>query len=196
MGGRRNLMMVSARWRNSAVVAASIALSFALVACGAEQFDPNADGGSTSPTAEPSGTPTTGDSPMSTPLTLTRTGGFAGFHDTLTVQPDGTAKLVTRGKSKPVTCTVEPAVFEKLNKSLQAVDIASMPSGFRSTRPPIADEIYLTLTIGDKNVRYQSLGTGNESLRQVFQTMSDILNTAFALQNGGSGGKDTGACTA
>jgi hypothetical protein len=176
-------MMVSARWRNSVVAACSIALVVVLAGCGTQQYDPNAQGRTTSPSAEPTSTPTAGDSPMSMPLQLRRTGGIAGFNDNLTVKEDGTATLVSRGK-RPLTCKVEPATFEKLTQALQSVDTSSIPAAKPTRTPPIADEIYLTLIVGGETIRYQNLGESAPAWKPLFEAMQKILSSAFALQNG------------
>lgn len=130
---------------------------------------------------------------MSMPLILRRTGGFAGFNDNLTVKDDGTATLVSRGK-KPLTCTVEPKTFDELSAAMQAVGTAAAPGGKPSKTPPIADEIYLTLVVGDQTVRYQDLGDAASTWKPVFDAMNKILGAAFALQH--KTNTDAGACTA
>ena len=190
-------MMVSARWRNTVVAACSIALIFVVAACGTEQFDPNAQGPTTSPTPEPTSSPaptsTSGDITMSMPLILRRTGGFAGFNDNLTVKADGTATLVSRG-NKRLTCTVEAKTFEKLNTAMQAIGTAAAPGGRPSKSPPIADEIYLTLVVGDETIKYQNLGDAAATWKPIFDVMNQILGSAFALQN--KTNAEGGACTA
>ncbi|MBM7785983.1 hypothetical protein [Tenggerimyces flavus] len=127
------------------------------------------------------------------PLILRRTGGFAGFNDNLTVKADGTATLVSRG-NKPLTCTVEAKTFEKLNTAMQAMGTVAAPGGKPSKTPPIADEIYLTLIVGDQTIRYQSLGDAASTWKPVFDVMNQILGSAFALQH--KTNTEAGACTA
>ena len=187
-------MMVSARWRNTVVAACSIVLLFGAAACGTERYDPNAQGQTptTSATPEPSASSTAGDVQMSMPLTLKRTGGIAGFNDNLTVNADGTATLTSRGR-KPLTCTVAAETFSKLNQAIQTVDAASVPAAKASKTPPIADEIYLTLIVGEKTIRYQNLGDARATWQPIFDAMNQILSSAFALQN--KTNADPGACS-
>jgi len=44
------------------------------------------------------------------PLTVTRTGGFAGFDDRVVLGADGIASISRRGQT-PVRCRVEPGLF-------------------------------------------------------------------------------------
>jgi hypothetical protein len=109
------------------------ALVLAVAGCGDES------GGSSSP----SGTPTAGSStsqpaPTSSapapafPLTVSRTGGFAGFDDKLVIEADGSATLTRRKVA--TRCTVDPALLATITTSATKVDWSALP-----VKPPTVE---------------------------------------------------------
>jgi hypothetical protein len=130
-------------------------------------------------------------------VTLQRTGGIAGFNDTLVVDSDGKATLSSRGK-KPFTCTVTPRVMSQLAVAADAASKSRKPKSQDTKKFPTAtpDAIHLYLTIDDERIRYQDLEDGDDSYRDVFQLMNDVLASASALRKGQNVVTDGGAaCT-
>lgn len=122
--------MSAGEWGNDGCVKPIVGLAaLAVVAtltagCGDEA-------GSSSPNT-PSSAATTGSTPTPTttpaqafPLTVSRTGGFAGFDDKLVIQANGSATL-TRRKSS-TTCRVDPALLATITASATKVDWSALP---------------------------------------------------------------------
>jgi hypothetical protein len=89
------------------------------------------EAGSSSPsapstTATPPSTPTPTTTPAQAfPLTVSRTGGFAGFDDKLVIQADGSATMTRRQGT--TTCRVDPALLATIASSATKVDWSALP---------------------------------------------------------------------
>ncbi len=107
-----------------AVLAAATGL--VLAGCG-DEADPGAGSTPSVPapstpiTSTPTATPGTG--PL--PFTVTRTGGFAGFNDTVVVGTDGIANVASMGKD-PSRCKLEAGFLGTLTDAVKQVDWASV----------------------------------------------------------------------
>ena len=185
-------MKLSVLRRGLPCAVATGVLVITLVACGTEQgMSPNArPTATTSPTESgPSMSPST--------LVLHRTGGIAGFDDKLTVEPDGTVTLTSRGK-EPMTCSVNPKTKQRLDAAAERASESPAPQARRrdgkawATATP--DELQLFLVVGDQQIRSSDLGEQDAHYRELFAMMNDILSSAAAIR----AGQDTGegaACT-
>ena len=89
---------------------------------------------STPITSTPStSTPATGAGPL--PLTVTRTGGFAGFNDKVFIDTDGIASVSTRGKD-PVRCKLDAGFLGTITDAVKQVDWADVGITKPSVRHP------------------------------------------------------------
>jgi hypothetical protein len=201
---RRNAMMLPILRRGVSAAALAGVVALGLVACGAQQATtqtPSTPDRSpaASPSTSPSTSPGTGnEEPMAVTITLRRTGGIAGFMDDLTVEPDGTATLKSRGKD-PITCTVKPTVRSKLEAAATATANEPAPRSESKTKKDLKtstpDLLHLVLVVGDEEVRFSDLGPGAKAYRELFTLMSNVMSSAAAIQSGRPTGPDS-ACTA
>jgi hypothetical protein len=120
-----------------AVLAAAAGL--VLTGCG-DESTPDAGGSPSAPvsrTPAPStpvtSTPTSGASPL--PLTVTRTGGFAGFNDKVFIDTDGVASVSSRGKD-PVRCKLDAGFLGTITDAVKLVDWADVGITKPSVRHP------------------------------------------------------------
>jgi hypothetical protein len=176
-------MMHSVLRRGLPSAAVTGVLVVALAACGTEQ-GPAPDAkptASTSPTESgPAMSPST--------LVLRRTGGIAGFDDRLTVEPDGTVTLSSRGK-QPTTCTVRPTTKERLDAAAQRASEspAPRPRGQKKGKKwetATPDELQTFLIVGDQQIQSSDLGEQDQPYRELFSVMNDILVSAAAVRAG------------
>ena len=114
-----------------AVVLASLAL---VTACGSSTGGSAAD-----PASGPAGGTTTDAGTF--PVTISRTGGIAGFNDRIVVDTDG-ATTVTSKRGAAGRCTLSA---DTLTRLLAAVSAAPKATTSSTTGPRIADEMFTTL---------------------------------------------------
>lgn len=120
-----------------AVLAAAAGL--VMTGCGDESTPdagstPSAPATSTpAPNTPTTGTPSTGAGPL--PLTVTRTGGFAGFNDKVFIDTDGIASVSTRGKD-PVRCKLDAGFLGTITDAVKQVDWADVGITKPSVRHP------------------------------------------------------------
>ncbi len=67
------------------------------------------------------------------PLIYERGGGIAGRRDRLIVQPDGSAELTVREKTKPIR--LKDAELDKIGRDLEQADLPSVPPDSTSKKP-------------------------------------------------------------
>jgi hypothetical protein len=108
-----------------------------LTGCG----DESNSGGT--PSAPISGTPTASAAPL--PLTVTRTGGFAGFNDRVVVGQDGIANVTKLGKD-PVKCKLDAALLTSLTDAVKQVDWSAVGSVKPTIRYP--DDMIVAVAAG------------------------------------------------
>lgn len=122
------------------------AAGLALAGCGDDSgpgagSTPSLPGATTPITSTPSATP--GAGPL--PFTVTRTGGFAGFNDTVVVGTDGIATVTSMGK-EPSKCKLEPGLLQELTTAVQQVDWASVGITKPTVRHP--DDMIVAVSAG------------------------------------------------
>ena len=74
-----------------------------------------------------------GKASLSGPVTYERGGGLAGRRDRLVVQPDGSAELTVRDKSKSVKLTGKE--LDTLASDLESADLGSVPADSTGSKP-------------------------------------------------------------
>ena len=83
------------------------------------------------------------------PVTYERGGGIAGRRDRLIVQPDGTAELTVRDKTKSIELTDKE--LAELGRDLEHADVASLPKDSTSKKP-VPDTFGYRVTYGGTTV--------------------------------------------
>jgi len=107
--------------------------------------------GGTSSGGTSSGGTSSGGSPTSSartdplyPLTVTRSGGVAGFNDSLTVEADGRTTVTSKGAAAAGSCTIGPGALAELAKHVRT--LAKPPSTRVATPDHIrADQVVIRL---------------------------------------------------
>jgi hypothetical protein len=182
-------MMLSVLRRGGRLAALVGVLILGMTACGTER--------ATTPGAQPTSTasprPTT--SPISAPIELRRVGGVAGFHDVLTVHPDGTATLASRARDES-RCTINPATKRALDAAVAAASSAPKPtmaSPTKSWETSTPDQLHYYLVIDGQRISSAEVTDADRDYRELFTLMNDIL-TAAAKTRAGEGDPNS-ACT-
>lgn len=85
-------------------------------------------------------------------MTVSRTGGFAGFDDQILVAADGVATVSSRGK-ETVRCKLDPTLLTPLAAAAQQVDWASLTMVKPSVRHP--DDMIIAVTANGKVARLE-----------------------------------------
>ncbi|HZC25378.1 MAG TPA: hypothetical protein VE287_00020, partial [Actinopolymorphaceae bacterium] len=159
-------------------------LVLSLAACGAGQTTTTET--SSSPTASPHSTTTKhtkpAEPPESSSITLRRTGGIAGFNDVLVVDRDGRATFTSRARRR-VTCAVDPKVNSQLDAAATAAAESPAPSrtsgkGRLKDRTAYPDELHLFLRVGDREVRFEDLGSDDSAYHRLFTLMNSVMAAA------------------
>jgi len=121
-----------------------------LSGCG-DESSPGA-GGAPSATPTPSTPSVTESTPVGVglPMTVTRTGGFAGFDDQVVVDAEGVATVSSRGK-ETVRCKLDPSVLTPLASAAEQVDWASLTVTKPSARHP--DDMVIAVSANGKLAR-------------------------------------------
>jgi hypothetical protein len=131
-----------------AVLAAAAGL--VMTGCG-DETDAGTGSTPSSSTSAPSttGTPTTGTpttgTPGALPLTVPRTGGFAGFNDKVVVGTDGIAEVSSLGKDS-VRCKLDAGFLNTLTTATMQVDWADVGVTKPSVRHP--DDMIIAVAAG------------------------------------------------
>lgn len=117
-----------------AVLVAAVGL--VLTGCGDEGTggSPTTTTAGTPSSTTPSTTPTTAPA-GSMPLTVTRTGGFAGFDDRVVVGADGIASVSTRGQGS-VRCKLDASLLSTIVGAVGQVDWAGVGTTTPTVRHP------------------------------------------------------------
>jgi|SRR5450631_198338 len=127
-------------------------------------------GGSTTPSSAQSQT-------QAFPLTITRTGGIAGFRDVLVVTADGLVS-VTRAGQKPRQCRLTAGVAQQLTAAMSAV---TWPTATPTkTRAAFPDDLVTTMAspgVGPLRAEDPQAGPAG---RLVLELLNDINDGAAA----------------
>lgn len=137
--------------KNIRYVVLAAAAGLVLTGCGDETNSGGAP--TTPPPSTPSsgtpGTPTSGPSSTRTsdamPLTVTRSGGFAGFDDRVVLGADGIANVTSRGQN-PVRCKVETGLFNTVIAAVGQVDWAAVGATKPTVKHP--DDMIIAVSAG------------------------------------------------
>ena len=133
---------------------------------------------------------------MKSSLSLHRTGGVAGFNDKLVIDADGSATLTSRGK-EPFTCSVKPATMSRIAAATDRAEKAPRPKSQeekkRKLHTPTPDAIHLYLTVGEEQVSYEDVKGADQSYRDLFDLMNDVMSSASTLRKGGDGAAQSGS---
>jgi hypothetical protein len=136
-----------------------------LAACG------SSSGSSASPTG--GGSPSAGATPsLNGPLTVTRSGGVAGFQDRVIITADGEATVTSRG-AQPAQCRVEASLMRSIARAVAAVDWASLPAP--STQPKHPDDLVVVVSSGGSGARLE-----DPAVKDLAQPVTDLLNDVSA----------------
>jgi hypothetical protein len=146
----------------------------ALTGCGNESGSQGAPASTpptppTLPTATPSATPSAPDS-SALPLTVSRTGGFAGFDDHVLIGTDGVATVTKRGK-QTIRCKLDPALLTSLTTAAQQVDWNSMVATKPATKHP--DDMIVAVSSNGKTARLE-----DPRLKPLATPVSQLLTEA------------------
>ncbi|WP_241995867.1 hypothetical protein [Kribbella antiqua] len=160
--------------RNQRFVVLAAVAGLVLTGCGDESGGAGSTPSSTTPTTTP--TPTTPTVTQSTPvsaglpLTVTRTGGFAGFDDQVVIDADGIATVSSRGKD-PVRCKLDPSLLASVTTAAQQVDWAALQSTKPTTKHP--DDMIVAVTVSGKTARLE-----DPKLKPMTAPVSKLLTEA------------------
>jgi hypothetical protein len=157
--GVRNLRLAAAT--------ATAAAGLLLAGCG----DDSGAGGSPSPSTPTTSTPTS-STPQAQPITVTRTGGFAGFDDKVVIGTDGVTTVSQRGKQTH-KCKLDAAFLTSLNDAVSQVDWA----GIGSTKPTIKhpDDMIIAISAGGGIARME-----DPRLKPLATPVTQLLTEAAA----------------
>lgn len=86
--------------------------------------------------------PPSASQPSVFPLTITRTGGIAGFHDVLVVTSDGLVSLTRKGKAS-WQCQLTPEAARRLTTAASEVPWPRLTPG--GTKPSFPDDLVTTV---------------------------------------------------
>ena len=114
-------------------------------------------------------TPTRQSQPAVFPLTITRTGGIAGFRDVLVVAGDGLVAVTRKGQA-PRRCQLTPTALERLTTAASQVPWSRITAA--DTHPSFPDDMVTAVqSPAGGPVRLEDPQAGGEG--QVFH---DLLN--------------------
>ena len=102
-----------------------------------------------------SDSPGTAPAPSVFPITLTRTGGVAGFHDEAVIASDGAVDLTTRQGRRQ--CTLDPTVLAAVSTAATAI------TGTASMAPAHPDDLVVIVTTGRGSARIEDSTLANVS---------------------------------
>ena len=126
-----------------------------LSGCGSESGGAGNPPPSVPPSSTPTSTPTvTQSTPVGAglPLTVSRTGGFAGFDDQVLITPDGIATVSSRGK-ETIRCKLDAGLLTTITTAAQQVDWASLVATKPTVKHP--DDMILAVSANGKTARLE-----------------------------------------
>jgi hypothetical protein len=86
------------------------------------------------------------------PLTVSRTGGFAGFDDQVLISADGVATVSSRGK-ETIRCKLDPSLLTTITSAAEQVDWASLVATKPTTKHP--DDMIVAVSANGKTARLE-----------------------------------------
>ena len=86
------------------------------------------------------------------PLTVSRTGGFAGFDDQVLIDTDGIATVSARGK-ETIRCKLDPGLLKSITSAAQQVDWSSLIATKPTTKHP--DDMIVAVSANGKTARLE-----------------------------------------
>ncbi|MFB6724134.1 hypothetical protein ACFCV3_28405 [Kribbella sp. NPDC056345] len=134
--------------------------------------DESSVGGTPATTPTPSEPSVTESTPVGVglPLTVTRTGGFAGFNDQVQVDADGIATVSSLGK-ETIRCKLDPTLLTPLASAAQQVDWASLTMVKPTVRHP--DDMIIAVSANGKVARLE-----DPKLKPLSAPVSKLLTEA------------------
>jgi hypothetical protein len=157
--GVRNLRLAAAT--------ATAAAGLLLAGCG----DDSGAGSTPSPSTPATSTPTP-STPEALPITVTRTGGFAGFDDRVVIGTDGVTTVSRRGKQTH-KCKLDAAFLTSLHTAVNQVDWAGIGSTKPSIRHP--DDMIIAISAGGGIARME-----DPRLKPLATPVTQLLTEAAA----------------
>jgi hypothetical protein len=104
------------------------------------------------------------------PLIITRTGGFAGFDDRVTVGTDGIASVVKNGKGS-VRCKVDSGLLATITTAVQRVDWSKIGTTKPTIRHP--DDMVIAVAAGGRQARLE-----DPKVKPLVDPVSKLLSEA------------------
>jgi hypothetical protein len=137
----------------SRYAAATVIAGFVLTGCGSESGTGSPSTPSTSAPTLPTAS-VTQSTPVGTglPLTVSRTGGFAGFDDQVQIGTDGVATVSKSGKGT-IRCKLDPSLLTTITTAAQQVDWASLTATKPATKHP--DDMIVAVSANGRTARIE-----------------------------------------
>jgi hypothetical protein len=142
----------------------------ALTACGSQTA--STSGSQTASTAGSHTAPTSGSQPSVFPLTITRTGGIAGFHDVLVVAGDGLVSITRKGQAQR-RCRLTPEAAERLTTAAAKVPWSHLTPS--STSASVADDL-VTMVVSPAGGRVRLEDAQMSAVGPVFTELVNDLS--------------------
>jgi hypothetical protein len=123
--------------------------------------------------SKPTVTPTSPGSAQSAfPLSVTRTGGIAGFQDTVVVNPDGAATVAAKAAS-PRACQLASGLLGQLMQAASAIEWNALPSP--DPKPQHPDDLVVLVSTPQGAGRVDA-----PALRSLQKPVADLLTLCTA----------------
>ncbi|MGW5194683.1 hypothetical protein ACWEOO_35875 [Kribbella sp. NPDC004138] len=156
--------------RYAAMAVCTTVAGLVLTGCGSESGSAGTPQSTTPPPTLPTVTQST---PVGTglPLTVSRTGGFAGFDDHVQVGPDGVATVTKRGSKETIRCKLDPSLLTTITTAAQQVDWASVTATKLTAKHP--DDMIVAVSANGKTARIE-----DPNLKPLAAPVSTLLTEA------------------
>jgi hypothetical protein len=106
------------------------------------------------------------------PLTVTRSGGFAGFSDRVVVSADGTTSVTKRGGT-PSRCRLDTSLLTSITEAVKAIDWASVSVTKPTVKHP--DDMIIAVAAGGGLARLE-----DPRVKPLVTPVSKLLTEATA----------------
>ncbi len=105
------------------------------------------------------------------PVTITRTGGIAGFHDVLVVSGDGLVSVTRKGQ-EPRQCRLTPVALERLTTAASQVPWSRVtPAGTRPSFPDDMVTMVLSPAGGPVRLEDPRVGAGGQVFHELLNDL-------------------------